>query len=236
MSNYNDFKEVTFTDGLTSYFRDISGYRTLSKDEVTDLFSRYRENGDTKAHEDIVRHNLKFVAKIAKGYRNQGVPYEDLISEGNLGLIHAIEKYDTERGVPFPSYAVWWIRNSMREAIEKRNNAVFDNAENSEEKYYEIFHEGERINEDFERKLDELQERNASVSMLLECLQERERRIITLFYGLNGGKEMTLDEVSDRMNLTIERVRQIKDKAMMKIKSNTLALPENRFEELKRMR
>lgn len=233
-NNHNDFKTVTFPDGLTSYFNDISRYRTLSKDEVSDLFSRYKE-GDNDAHENILKHNLKFVVKIAKGYRNRGVEFEDLISEGNLGLIHAIDKYDPEKGVPFPSYAVWWIRNSMQEAIEKRNSSMLE-VENGSDKYCEIFHDGDKINEDFEKKLDELQERNASVDALLECLQERERKIITLFYGLNGGQEMTLDEVSNRMNITIERVRQIKDKAMMKIKSTALALPEKEFEELKKMR
>lgn len=235
MSTNNDFKEVVFTDGITSYFRDISRYHTLSKDEVVDLFSRYRK-GDHDAHDDILKHNLKFVAKVAKSYRGQGVSYEDLISEGNFGLMRAIESYEPERGVPFVNYAVYKIRAAMQGCIDRYKGATLIVDENRDEKYCEIFHEGEKINQDFERKLDELQEKHASVDALLECLQERERKIIILFYGLNGGQEMTLDEVSDEMDITIERVRQIKDRALMKIKSSVLALPEKQFEALKKMR
>lgn len=234
MSINNDFKEVVFNDGITSYFNDISRYRTLSKDEVTDLFSRYKD-GETNAQEDILKHNLKFVVKLAKEFRNEGIPFEDLISEGNFGLMRAIEKFEPERGVPFTSYAAWWIKEFMRKAIEKRKGAVLD-TENNIDKYCEVFHEGEKINADFERQLDEIQERQSSVESLLKCLQERELKIITLFYGLNGGREMTLDEVGAEMNLTIERVRQIKDKAMMKIKSTALALPEEQYNQLKKMR
>lgn len=222
-------------NSLKYYLRTISKFRVLTKKETLDLFRRYREEGDMSAQEKLIQHNLRFVITIAKKFMWSNVPMEDLVSEGNFGLYRAIDKYDVESNVPFVSYAAWWIKDSIQSLIEKRDKAILE-VEDAEDKYCEVFHAGEKINEEFERQLDDLQEKKASVDELLKCLQERELKIITLFYGLNGGKEMTLDEVSGELNLTIERVRQIKDRAMMKIKSSALSLPEDEFNYLKKIR
>lgn len=227
-------KNVSFDNSLAQYLNKISKYRILPKNETLELFRRYREDGDMRARDLLVEHNLRYVVMIAKKYYWSDVPIEDRISEGNIGLYKAIDKYNTDMNVPFLSYATWWIKDSIQDLLEKKSKAMLD-IEGKEDKYCEVFHAGEKINEEFERKLDEIQEKQASVNELLNCLQERELKIITLFFGLNGGREMTLDEVGNEMNLTIERVRQIKDRAMMKIKSNALSLPEKEFEYLKKL-
>lgn len=234
MSNNN---ETNFRDHLSTYLHEIGKYKVLPKTEVYDLIRKYKEEGDQEAYDKLIRHNLRFVVSVAKSpqYRRKGVELADLISEGNLGLMKAIEKFDVEKGCEFSTYAVWWIVDAIQGVLEKRDSAMMEMAGNKD-KYLEIFHEGERINNEFEEKIGRLSAQRDSVNELLQCLQERERDVIILFYGLGGGKEMTLDEVGAATNLTTERVRQIKDSALMKIKTSVLALPQETFNELKNLR
>lgn len=219
---------------ITSYFKEIENIRTLTKDEEKDLCIKIQK-GDKKALDTLVYHNLRFVVNIAKNYRDYGVPFADLISEGNLGLIHAAEKFDYTKEVKFISYAVWWIKISILECIEKYNREneliecesyIFNNQKELEYQY-------EKVNEDFENKINTIQSRKDLVSELMKCLHEREVKILTLFYGLNEGKEMTLDEVGKVMKLTNERVRQIKEQAICKLKCQVLTYNNEDFDLFK---
>lgn len=229
----NTFEHIVELD---SYFNEIKHYHSLSREEER-VLSQKIKRGDKNALNKLVAHNLKFVVNIAKKYRDRGVPFSDLISEGNMGLIHAAEKFDGEKNIKFISYAIWWIKNSILECIEKyavknettSDDYTFINCTNA-------LNESELINEEFESQLLDIQSRQDSINVLMNCLKEREKKILILFYGLNGGKEMTLDEVGSEMNLTMERVRQIKDSAINKLKCEVLSLDSNEFNELKALR
>lgn len=220
---------------LDKYFSDIKHFKTLSRQEERALGMKI-QRGDKSALNKLVNHNLKFVVSIAKKYRDRGVPFEDLISEGNMGLYHAAEKYDGRRETKFITYAVWWIKNSINEIIK-------DYASNNEinvddfifDKKKSVEYHQELINEEFEEELNNIQSRNDSVEELLKCLQERERKIVTMFFGLKGTKEMNLDEIGQSMSLSMERVRQIKDVALIKLKSNVLMMNNDFFKEIKEL-
>lgn len=220
---------------LDKYFSDIKHFKTLSRQEERALGMKI-QRGDKSALNKLVNHNLKFVVSIAKKYRDRGVPFEDLISEGNMGLYHAAEKYDGRRETKFITYAVWWIKNSINEIIK-------DYASNNEinvddfifDKKKSVEYHQELINEEFEEELNNIQSRNDSVEELLKCLQERERKIVTMFFGLKGTKEMNLDEIGQSMSLSMERVRQIKDVALIKLKSNVLMMNNDFFNEIKEL-
>ena len=224
-------------DEIDAYFEDIKKYRPLSSREEKELAVKIRK-GDKAALDKLVNANLKFVVNYAKQYRKSGVPFSDLISEGNIGLIKAAEKFDETKGVKFISYAVWWIRNSIQECINRylgnveEVNAeahVFDNCKKAEYDY-----SSKIVNEEFEEELTNLQSREATISELMKTLKKREIRILSLYFGLYDGKEMTLDEIGQEMDLTKERVRQIKDKALVKLKVNALSSDEfDTFKELR---
>lgn len=222
---------------LDSYFKDIQNIRRLTSEEEKILAEKIKK-GDKNALDKLVYHNLRFVVNIAKNYRDRGVPFSDIISEGNLGLIRAATKFDGNKNVKFISYAVWWIKNSINECIEnyKRDKEsvsyedyVFNNCTELEYQY-------NLVNEDFENKINDIQSRKDTIDILLKCLHEREIKILTLFYGLGNGKEMTLDEVGKEMNLTNERVRQIKDVALTKLKCNALSYSDEEIETFKSLR
>lgn len=222
---------------LTLYFEEIQHIRKLTVKEEKELSIKI-QNGDKNALNKLVYHNLRFVVNIAKKYRDRGVPFADIISEGNLGLIHAASKFDGSKNVKFISYAVWWIKNSINECIDNYNREheyvqcesyVFDKQKDLELQY-------EKVNEDFENKINSLQSQKDAIKSLMQCLREREIKILTLFYGLADGKEMTLDEVGKCMNLTNERVRQIKDTAISKLKTRVLSYSDEEFDIIKSLR
>ena len=221
---------------LNQYFSEIKHFKTLSREEERELGVRISQ-GDREALNKLVQHNLKFVVSMAKNYRDKGVPFEDLISEGNLGLYHAAEKYDGKRETRFITYAVWWIKNSLNECIKKSNKInetdidTFLYSKNKNESF-----RSEIINEKFEERLNDIQSRNASVNELMECLQERERNVVAMFFGLDGKKEMNLDEIGQVMSLSMERVRQIKDVALIKLKTNVMLMDCDTIRELKELR
>lgn len=222
---------------LDSYFREIQNIRKLSKKEERELSVRIKQ-GDREALNDLVYHNLRFVVNIAKNYRNSNVPFADIISEGNMGLLHAATKFDGDKNIKFISYAVWWIKNSINECIEtyNRNTEVINYEDYVIDNCKDVDKELNLVNEDFEEKINNLQGRRDAVDDLLKCLHEREIKILTLFYGLNDGKEMTLDEVGKCMHLTNERVRQIKDTALSKLKCKALTYSDEEIEVFKSLR
>ena len=222
---------------LTTYFNDIQNIRQLTRREEQ-ILSEKIQKGDEQALNKLVYHNLRFVVNIAKNYRNSNVPFADIISEGNLGLIRAAHKFDSTKGVKFISYAVWWIKNSINECIEKynRDNETLSYDDYTINKCTDLDHKFEQINEDFEEKINNIQSRKDAIESLMKCLHEREIKILTLFFGLNGGREMTLEEVGKEMCLTNERVRQIKDSALSKLKCEVLTYTDDEIDTFRLLR
>ena len=222
---------------LSTYFNDIQNIRRLTRREEQ-ILSEKIQKGDEQALNKLVYHNLRFVVNIAKNYRNNNVPFADIISEGNLGLIRAAHKFDSTKGVKFISYAVWWIKNSINECIEKynRDNETLSYDDYTINKCTDLDHKFEQINEDFEEKINNIQSRKDAIESLMKCLHEREIKILTLFFGLNGGREMTLEEVGKEMCLTNERVRQIKDSALSKLKCEVLTYTDDEIDIFRLLR
>jgi RNA polymerase primary sigma factor len=189
------------------------------------------------AQNEILTANLRFVFNIASRYKGKGAVISDLISEGNMGLVKAIQKFNPERDVKFISYAVWWIRNSIQEFIKKRqmclniekeedtlNKPVSNNSFTYDvEDEYVIKKETVLSNEEDEEKRELHKNQRKIVNKLLSDLNEREKFIIEEYYGLNG-KEKNLEEIGKILGLTKERIRQIKFESLKKLRSNILLM------------
>jgi RNA polymerase primary sigma factor len=256
----NASKQTTFDEGsLDLYLREISRYPLISRDEEARLASRIRD-GDQEAMETLCRSNLRFVVSVAKKYQNQGVSLADLINEGNVGLIRAAHKFDETKGIKFISYAVWWIRQAILQAlaeqsrivrvplnragtlhrIGRRSNALLQ--ELGREPSAEEIARGMDISIEEVRKtmsisqahlsldapltpgednklLDYLpDEYNPLIQRSLGSLKPREAKILQLYYGLDNHEAMTLEEIGSVLGITRERVRQIKEKALEKLR------------------
>ena len=269
-------KSITNREGesLDKYLQDIGKEELLSTEEEVSLAMRIKE-GDQKALERLTKANLRFVVSVAKQYQNQGLALPDLINEGNLGLIKAAERFDETRGFKFISYAVWWIRQSILQAIAEQSRIVrlplnqvssvnkinrvlnkfeqenerrpsvdeiADKVELPEDKIIDAmkvngrhisvdapFVEGEdnslldiMVNDDAplaDRSLV-MESLRDEITRALSMLNDRERNIIECFFGI-GQPEMTLEEIGERFGLTRERVRQIKEKAIRRLRHNT---------------
>lgn len=230
--------ELEYCDKLYLYLNDIKTFKPLDKDETTKLFERYHQ-GDQEAYDILLKHNLKLVVAMAKRYRNLGVDYADLISEGNIGLMQAIKKYDYQYeggNVPFQAYARLWIKSGFFKMLNRQTEFNDGTMSNKIDDYCDIVYDTrDTINEDYEKQLEDLEHRQASLDELLECLKERERRIIRLYYGLETGKEMTLEEVSRNVGLSTERTRQIRDLSVRKLRHAALSSKDADFENLKNL-
>ena len=257
---------------LDKYLQEIGREELVTPDEEVELAQRIRK-GDQEALEKLTRANLRFVVSVAKQYQNQGLSLPDLINEGNLGLIKAAEKFDETRGFKFISYAVWWIRQSILQALaeqsrivrlplnqvgslnkinkalskfEQENERAPSNEELSEmidvpkDKISDTLRVGSRhvsvdapfVEGEDNSLLDVLpnddspsadrglvnESLNTEIERALSTLTDREREIIKSFFGI-GCQEMTLEEIGERFGLTRERVRQIKEKAIRRLKS-----------------
>lgn len=224
----NRVKANDYEAEIDYYFESLKPYEKLTKEQERELGFKIQQ-GDRKALNKLVEHNLRFVVNIAKGYRERGVPFADLISEGNLGLIHAASKYDPNKDIRFISYAVWWVRCYINDFIESQIN----NSEVSTDDYTDYQYREDQINTEFEENLNSLNDRKSTIADLLICLKDRERKVIQMSFGLNGEREMTLDEISKVTDLSMERVRQIKDNAIMKLKCEVLSRPSIDFKEIR---
>lgn len=262
------------SESLEKYLQEIGKEELLSTDEEVELAQRIRK-GDRKALERLTKANLRFVVSVAKQYQNQGLSLPDLINEGNLGLIKAAEKFDETRGFKFISYAVWWIRQSILQAIAEQSRIVrvplnqvgsvnkINRMLNKFEQENERRPSSEEISEQTDipqEKVDEaimvnsrhvsvdapfvdgednslldvlvnddapmadrelvIESLRSEIDTVLKMLNERERNVITAFYGI-GQPEMTLDEIGNKFGLTRERVRQIKEKAIRRLRNST---------------
>ena len=262
------------SEALEKYLSEIGKEELLSAEEEVELAQRIRK-GDKKALEKLTKSNLRFVVSVAKQYQNQGLSLPDLINEGNVGLIKAAEKYDETRGFKFISYAVWWIRQSILQAIAEQSrivrlplnqlgsmnkiNRMLTKFEQENERRPSVDEISEVIDIP-EEKVDEainvsgrqvsvdapfvdgednslldvlvnndapmadkqlvIESLQAEIMDALKMLTIRERNIITAFYGI-GQPEMTLEEIGAKFGLTRERVRQIKEKAIRRLRGNT---------------
>jgi RNA polymerase primary sigma factor len=266
-------KKSTSDEGsLDQYLRDISIYPLITREDEVALAQRIRK-GDQEALDTLVRSNLRFVVSVAKKYQNQGVSLSDLINEGNLGLIRAAHKFDETKGIKFISYAVWWIRQAILQALAEQSRIVrvpLNRAgtlhrigkrastllqELGREATHAEIANGMDISEEEvaktmlisqthlsldapltpgedNRLLDYLADTvNAtpdeemfvkalteSIEEALSHLKERESRILRLYFGLDGEEPMTLEEIGALLSITRERVRQIKEKALSRLR------------------
>ncbi len=262
------------SESLEKYLQEIGKEEMISVEEEVELAQRIRK-GDRKALERLTRANLRFVVSVAKQYQNQGLSLPDLINEGNLGLIKAAEKFDETRGFKFISYAVWWIRQSILQAIAEQSrivrlplnqvgsvnkiNRMLSKFEQENERRPSVEEISKEVNLP-EEKVDEAMSANtrhvsvdapftdgdegslldilvnesspmadrqlvieslqAEIKQALRILNERERNVIEAFFGING-PELTLEEIGEKYGLTRERVRQIKEKAIRRLREGT---------------
>ncbi|WMN06825.1 RNA polymerase sigma factor RpoD/SigA [Marivirga arenosa] len=267
-------KQITNRESqsLDKYLQEIGKVDLLTPDEEVDLAVRIKQ-GDQLALEKLTKANLRFVVSVAKQYQNQGLSLGDLINEGNLGLIKAAQRFDETRGFKFISYAVWWIRQSILQALAEQSRIVrlplnrvgslnkisktFSTLEQkferepSPDELAEVlevtsnevvdtmkisgrhvsmdapFIQGEENslldvleNDGEESPDDELMNDSLrrEVQRALSTLTQREADVITLYFGLNGEHSMTLEEIGEKFSLTRERVRQIKEKAIRRLR------------------
>ena len=282
LKNNNAMRQLKITKSITNresealdkYLQEIGKEEMISVEEEVELAQRIRK-GDRKALERLTKANLRFVVSVAKQYQNQGLSLPDLINEGNLGLIKAAEKFDETRGFKFISYAVWWIRQSILQAIAEQSrivrlplnqvgsvnkiNKVLSKFEQENERRPSVEEISEKLDIP-EEKIDEAMSVNsrhvsvdapfvdgednslldvlinddapmadkmlvmeslkAEINNALKLLNERERNVIEAFYGINQ-PELTLEEIGSKYNLTRERVRQIKEKAIRRLRTCT---------------
>jgi len=261
---------------LDLYLKEINNTALLTREQERDLAKRIRKGEETALHA-LVKANLRFVVSIAKQYVNQGLSLADLVNEGNLGLIKAAYRFDEKRGYKFISYAVWWIRQAMLQALAEQSRIVRLPL-NRAGTLYRIGKAARQLDQELGRapevseiaeklKLphDEVrdtmqianshlsldasfsndQEENSLVDYLaddnlespdeqtyvnalsddmqkaLDTLTERERAILSLYFGIEGEEPLTLEEIGKRMNLTRERIRQIKEKAILRLRHNS---------------
>lgn len=236
-----------FTDSVKSYYQDLKRYSPIPQKIERELLFKAK-NGDIKARNQIITANLRFVFNIAKKYRGSGIDIGDLISEGNTGIIKAIEKFDLSQNVKFYTYASWWIRQKMMSAIEEKmleskNEVNFDDEFPCENRKIENisgdedddFYYDERDIEDsceifsLENK-EECEQKHFVVKKLLSGLNERERVVVTKYFGIdNNGDGKSLEEISSELNMSTEGVRQIKIKAINKMRAEVFTLSQADF-------
>ena len=268
-------KQVTNreTASLDKYLQEIGRVDLITAEEEVELARKIKQ-GDESALNRLVKANLRFVVSVSKQYQNQGLSLPDLINEGNLGLIKAAQRFDETRGFKFISYAVWWIRQSILQAlaeqsrivrlplnkigsINKINKAyakleqqlereptadevadtmdlmpqeVFETLRNSGRhvsmdaplsindeggSMYDVMEEKDSLSPDKELLIDSLRQ---EIERSLNTLTTREADVVRLYFGLNGATSLTLEEIGARFDLTRERVRQIKEKAVRRLK------------------
>jgi RNA polymerase primary sigma factor len=262
------------TISLDKYLQDISKETLITPEEETEL-SRLIKVGDKNALEKLTKANLRFVVSVSKQYQNQGLNLSDLINEGNIGLIKAAERFDETRGFKFISYAVWWIRQSIMQAIAEqarivrlplnkisnitkvnRTFAALEQMHEREPSIYEVADmleipsdevkeslkiSGRHISfdaplssdEESNTMLDVLTEKEGGLNpdkhLMIESLRDeierslstlsyREAEVLRLYYGINCQSPYSLEEIGENFDLTRERVRQIKEKALRKLK------------------
>lgn len=219
-------RESLFEQSSETYFKEISKFKTLSKEEERSLWEQYKKNHDLKAREKLITSNLRFVASVAKPYIGMGLSYADLIAEGNLGLLRAIDKFDYSKDVKTISYSVWWIKQTILDALNNRNQM---NGEDLPKDFQRLDFEDEDdvgpLAEDFIEREDANLDRNEIKNVtqsLLDCLNKREKMVVVAYFGLDNTDELTLEEIGKKLGITKERVRQVLSKSLKKLRAEVL--------------
>ena len=221
----SDSDEPGYRDALQSYLKTIRRYKLLTQSGEYRLAVASQE-GVELAKKQMVEANLRLVVHLAKEYRHTRVPFEDLIAEGNLGLIEAVNRFDPDRGVRFVAYAAWWIRKYMLQAVQRQSNRqsqrgrrVLSFAEFMRDSSDTHVLEGvpDQSAEDPENVALERQLESALVSVL-HRLPAREREILSAHFGLDGRPPRSLKEIGRSIDLTRERVRQIELRAFDRVR------------------
>jgi RNA polymerase primary sigma factor len=270
-------KQVTNreTASLDKYLQEIGRVELITAEEEVELAQKIKA-GDERALDKLTKANLRFVVSVSKQYQNQGLTLPDLINEGNLGLIKAAKRFDETRGFKFISYAVWWIRQSILQALAEQSRIVrlplnkigsinkinkayavleqkFERPPTAEEiselvelsitevkqslkntgrhismdapliegedsSLYDVMGSEDSPNPDADLMLESLRE---EIRRALDTLTPREADVVSSYFGLNGGYAMTLEEIGEKFDLTRERVRQIKEKAVRRLKQTS---------------
>ena len=270
-------KSITNRDAgtLEKYLQDIAKEILITPEEEVELAQRIKE-GDQRALDRLVRANLRFVVSVAKQYQNQGLSLQDLINEGNVGLIKAAQRFDETRGFKFISYAVWWIRQSILQAVAEQARIIrlplnqvgavsklkktaamleqeYQRKPSTEElakkmdlseskvqslmgmNMHQISTDAPLDDEDDGSFLDvyvdqdstatdeavENESDNKAVKNALSSLSEKERQVINMYYGIDTAREYSLDEIALSLGISRERTRQIRDRALRRLKSET---------------
>jgi len=263
------------SQSLDKYFNEIGKVTLLTPEQEVELALKIKE-GDAEALEKLTKANLRFVVSVAKQYQNQGLSLGDLINEGNLGLIKAARRFDETRGFKFISYAVWWIRQSIMQALAEQSRIVrlplnrvgalnkIGKAYSTLEQEYEREPSPEELADELHMDVDDVSEAmtlsakhlsmdapfasneenrlldvlenedlpspdttlmseslKEEVGRALSKLAEREAEVIRLYFGFETDEPLTLEEIGERFNLTRERVRQIKEKAIRRLRNTT---------------
>ncbi len=265
------------TVSLEKYLAEIGKYKLLRNQDEVKLARRIKR-GDATAEHELVNANLRFVISVAKQYQKFGIALSDLINEGNVGLIKAAKRFDETKGFKFITYAVWWIRQSLLQAIADQSRLIHYPL-NKIALHLRIQHDAEKLSQLYEREptanelaqslklnvdevecamqamnehisldhsLDDNEEYNAyetiadkncpcvdehlehteslkkDIQLIMQQLTERQRQVLSDFFGLNHTPPLNLVEISEKLNLSKERIRQIKDKALLKLKNSKL--------------
>ena len=205
----------TLGKSLTLYFSEIEKTKPLDPSEEIRL-TKLVKQGDRNALNKIIESNLKFVVSVANKYRVTGIPLEDLINEGNIGLVKSAFRFDETRGFKFISYAVWWIRQSILQFIADQGRVVRlpANVANSMTKMKK---NSEKLESpDLELMEDSL---NKEIKTILKTIPNREAYILEKYFGINLDRPFTLEEIGDELSLTRERIRQLKERAIKRLKT-----------------
>jgi RNA polymerase primary sigma factor len=271
-------KKITVdSESLDQYLREIGAYPLIGRDDEAQLAQQIRL-GDGNALERLVRANLRFVVSVAKKYQNQGVSLADLINEGNIGLIRAAQKFDETKGIKFISYAVWWIRQAILQALAEQSRIVrvplsragtlHRIGKRSSTLTQELGREPtiDEIAEELDLPQDEIKHTLAmaqthlsldaplvpgeegqlldylsdhaspgpdeelytralsrSIDEALATLSEREAKVLRLYFGLGDSEPLTLEQIGEQFEITRERVRQIKERALLRLRHQSRA-------------
>ena len=227
-----------FTNTVRTYYDELKKYKPLTKAKERRLLKKCKK-GNLKAKNEILEANLRFVFDIAKHYTGRGVSISELISDGNMGLLRAIDKFDETKDVKFISYAVWWIRQAILESIKKKKLVNFveiepniDNDSSMDRKLIEddeddVPSNDRFVNEGDEKNKETIENQKNIISSLITVLSDRERDVIENYYGLGNKKELTLTEIGEKYNLSCERIRQIKRQSLKKLRTKMLLLDED---------
>lgn len=258
--------KIINTDELQCYLKDLKKIPVITHERQTEIFKELKNKNitkekKTKLHHELVVGNLRFVVSVAKQYQNQGMDLLDLISEGNIGLLKSVDRFDPDSGLRFISYAVWWIKQSIMASLNENSRTIripsnliqetqksrrdcttFDGTSNNvtEVAYTLPFCVGlnNQINDEGDEMIDIIRDPNEQspediflssdeirkrVSAILSVLDDREKVIIEKYFGLNG-IESNLDDLGEEFKCTKERIRQLKDKAIKKLRNESYSL------------